>query len=626
MGNYSGVGRITWQASERDKVRFYLEKQFNGEYYNGFNTLPNTSPEASTDAFGRGWVPQVKWSQTTSNRLLLEAGLTYYDQPYEQNYTTFVRPNDLPRVEQTTGRLTVAAGSTIPPYTSWTKSYSSMAAASYITGAHAIKTGMTMNWGTNSRTFTSNAEINQLGFAGSVPNFIVVTNGPTTAEQKVNSDFGIFAQDSWTMSRLTLNVGGRFDHFNAEVPAQSAPAGTWIVARDFPAIKNVPNWNDWSIRFAGAYDLFGTGKTALKANASKYIASAAAGYAQNFNGMTYATQVRGWNDADRNQSILDANGNIQFNEVLGGTPNFGQVTNRPDPDLARGYNWEYGVSIQHELMPRLSVMAGYHRRQFYNLDVTDNLNLALTDWLEFPFTIPNDPRLDTAADAITMYSLNPAKVATTPTDNLRSYSDINRTTYNGYEISATARLDKALFFGGITTERRASTECDGSTNAAGLSARDNPNSLRFCDSIPPFRTTVKLSGVYQLPWEFQVSGSFLSTPGPLVNAYLDVNAAIAGRTATVFGTTAGQTFVRLNLVDPNNTFLDRLNRFDMRFAKTFRFGRYRIQGFADIFNVLNLGTVTRINETYSVSGTNLWRTPQAIQDARYWRFGTQMNF
>ena len=133
MGNYSGVGRVTWQASRRDKLRFYLEKQFNGEFYNGFNTLPTTTPEASTDAFGRGWVPQVKWTQVTSDKLLLEAGITYYNQPYEQNYTAAVGPLDLPRLEQTTNRLSVAAGNTIPPYTSWTKSYSSMASANYIT-------------------------------------------------------------------------------------------------------------------------------------------------------------------------------------------------------------------------------------------------------------------------------------------------------------------------------------------------------------------------------------------------------------------------------------------------------------------------------------------------------------
>ena len=45
MGNYSGVGRVTWAASSKDKIRVYVEKQFNGEFYNGFNTLATTSPE-----------------------------------------------------------------------------------------------------------------------------------------------------------------------------------------------------------------------------------------------------------------------------------------------------------------------------------------------------------------------------------------------------------------------------------------------------------------------------------------------------------------------------------------------------------------------------------------------------
>src|SRR5262249_48216786 len=146
MGNYSGVGRVTWQATDRDKLRLYVERQFNGEFYNGFNTLATTSPEASTDAWGRGWVPQIKWTQTTSNKLMLEAGLSYYTQAYEQDYRPPVGPRDLPRLEQTTGRLTVAAGNTIPPYTSWTKTYYSMASASYVTGSHAIKAGMSLGW------------------------------------------------------------------------------------------------------------------------------------------------------------------------------------------------------------------------------------------------------------------------------------------------------------------------------------------------------------------------------------------------------------------------------------------------------------------------------------------------
>src|SRR5262249_11130873 len=63
MGNYSAVGRITWAASSKDKIRFYIEKQYNGEFYNGFNTLATTTPQASTDAFGNGWEPQLKWTR-----------------------------------------------------------------------------------------------------------------------------------------------------------------------------------------------------------------------------------------------------------------------------------------------------------------------------------------------------------------------------------------------------------------------------------------------------------------------------------------------------------------------------------------------------------------------------------
>jgi hypothetical protein len=181
-------------------------------------------------------------------------------------------------------------------------------------------------------------------------------------------------------------------------------------------------------------------------------------------------------------------------------------------------------------------------------------------------------------------------------------------------------------FGGVNTERRAQTECDGNTTTTfNGSGRDNPNALRFCDSIPPFRTTFKMSGAYQLPWEFQVSGTFMAIPGPDVDANYDVTAGIAGR--PIIGSTANANTIRVNLIEPNTVFLDYQNRLDLRFARSFRVDRYRIQGFADIFNVLNAGTVVRVNETYgSNPATNQWNTPTAILEARYVRFGLQMSF
>jgi carboxypeptidase family protein len=637
MGNYSGVGRVTWAASSKDKIRVYVEKQFNGEFYNGFNTLATTTPEASTDAWGRGWIPQARWTRTQTSRLLLEAGIAYYDQPYSQVCKSTVKPTDLPSLNGSTGLLTGACGYTIPPYSSTTKDYNVMGSASYITGTHAIKVGVTDLWGENSRTFAPNANIDTLikinvaGLGNEIPFQVVVYNSPATSIQNVNSDLGTYAQDTWTMKRLTLNYGARFEHFNASVPAESSPASTWIGARNFPAIPNLPNWNDWAIRLAAAYDVFGTGKTALKGNAGKYVASQAAGYAQNFNGMSGTTQTVTWTDLDRNGTILDAAGNIEVNEVGARTANFGQITVRPDPALARGYNWEYSAAVQHELFPRVSVSVGYYRRNFYNLQVADNQNLATSDWSALSINTPTDSRLPLSGQPIALYTLSPAKVGIA-TDNLLTYSTQNASTYNGFEVTGNVRRDKFIVFGGVTTDRLITSNCDGSSSTDGTSGRDNPNGLRFCDSVRAtagqpagiFRSTLKASAAYTLPYDIQVSGSFTSIPGPAVAANYTVTSAIAGR--PIIGNTAGAASVVVNLVQPNTVFLDRQNRLDLRVGRIFRFNSVKIQGFADIFNVANAGTVLTVNQTYAATGVNSWLTPNTIMDGRYVRFGLQMNF
>jgi hypothetical protein len=643
MGSYSGVGRLTWAASSKDKVRLYIEKQFNGENYNGFNTYAVSTPEASTDAFGRGWIPQARWTRAQSNKLLLEAGISYYNQPYEQNCRPSVKPSDLPSLNGSTGLLSGACGYTIPPYSSTTKDFSTMASASYVTGSHAIKVGMTDGWGENSRTFSPNANIDTLikinvaGLGNEIPFQAVVYNSPATAVQNVNTDFGSYVQDTWTMKRLTLNYGARFEHFNASIPAESSPASTWIGARNFPAIPDVPNWNDWAVRLAAAYDLSGDGRTAFKASAGKYVASQAAGYAQNFNGMSGTTQTVTWTDLDRNGTILDAAGNIEVNEVGPRTPNFGQVTVRPDPALARGYNWEYTAQLQRELMPRTSVTVGFYHRDFYNLQVVDNQNLTANDWTALSVATPTDPRLPLSGQPIPLYSLSPTKVGIA-TDNLYTYSTQNKSGYNGIELSANIRRDKFILFGGVTTDRLVTSNCDGSTatfdvGARGASARDNPNSLRFCNvtlatSGQPagvFRTTVKVSAAYSFPYDVQLSGSFSSIPGPGIRADYTVTSALAGR--PIIGSTTGTASTVVNLVEPNSLFLDYQNRLDMRIGKTFKLDRGKIQGFADVFNVLNAGTAMTVNQTYgAVAATNAWLTPTSIMQGRFVRFGLQMNF
>ena len=268
------------------------------------------------------------------------------------------------------------------------------------------------------------------------------------------------------------------------MPAESSPASTWIGARNFPAIPNVPNWNDWAVRFAAAYDLFGTGKTALKANVGKYVAAQAAGYAADV--QRHERRRRRPSPGPTSTATAPSTtppATSRSTRSVRGTANFGQITSRPDPALARGYNWEYSAVLQHELIPRMSVTVGYYHRDFYNLQVTDNQNLALSDWTAL---------LDRHADRHAAAALRPADSVVQPepdkvgvaTDNLLTYSTANKTTYNGVEFTANVRRDKFIIFGGVTTDRRIDDHLRrlDATDAASAPRQSRPTAPRFCDA------------------------------------------------------------------------------------------------------------------------------------------------
>ena len=253
--------RLTWQASSRDKIRFYLDRQFNGEDYNGFNTLPTTTPEASTDAYGLGWVPQVKWTQTTTNKLLLEAGLTYYTQDYEQS----CRPDGRPARPAEAGTAPPTACRGVRQHHSAVHQLDQVLQRRRLgelhhrlardQGRHDDAVGHQLAHVLVERA-DQHAGVQRPACSARPParptrcraprcrarSRVVVTNGPATAEQKVKSDLGFFVQDTWTINRLTLNLGGRYDMFNAASAGAVVAGGVRSGSRprDFAAIPNVP--------------------------------------------------------------------------------------------------------------------------------------------------------------------------------------------------------------------------------------------------------------------------------------------------------------------------------------------------------------------------------------------------
>ena len=154
----------------------------------------------------------------------------------------------------------------------------------------------------------------------------------------------------------------RFDAFQGWIPEQSRPAGLFAPALSFSKIDDIPNWQDVNPRVGAAYDLFGNGKTAVKAAIGRYVIgeSTTISSANNPANAIVTSASRVWDDANRDFVPQDAElgplSNNQFGTVV--------VNRRYAADVLdgnRAYSWQGSVSVQHELRPGVGVTVGYFR-------------------------------------------------------------------------------------------------------------------------------------------------------------------------------------------------------------------------------------------------------------------------
>ena len=215
-----------------------------------------------------------------------------------------------------------------------------------------MKTGAQWSFGVDGNSQIRTGDIVQnyiLNAAGQeTANSVTVYNTPTQNYSYVNADLGIYAQDTWTMRRLTLSPGFRYDHFNAKIQGGCRNAGRFVGAFCEPDVPNMPNWNNISPRFSAVYDLFGNAKTALKASVSKYMLPWAGGWAKRYDPFTTVSDTRNWTDTNHDDIAQDS-------EIgPSGNSNFGVSTGRTPADgLAREYNVETTVGVQHQLLPQV---------------------------------------------------------------------------------------------------------------------------------------------------------------------------------------------------------------------------------------------------------------------------------
>jgi len=665
-GDYQA--RVAYQASPKNKFGFLVDWQDNCFCPFGVGSL--TAPEAGNNQrFPLQRPIEVDWTSPVTSKLLLEGTAMHRIERWgAMDPGADLAPGMISVTDNGPGAfrpgMTYRAAGSYSNNLNTTFHY--RFAASYITGTHAFKVGFNDAWGqSDATTYTRSPFSYQfntpVGATVPVPVQLTEYMTPYTASTHVSHDTGVFVQDKWTSGRATISLGLRFDHAASDYPATTLGPGPLVPNRNitFPETQQV-SWNDITPKFGLTYDLRGNGRTAIKVTANKYLlgfgttlaivpdpnpVSATVG--------AFGNATRTWTDSNRNfvpdcnLTSVAPNGECgQLSVLTFGSNDVSQLLTQLafDPSMQtgwgkRGYNWEFGVSVQQQLASRLSLDVGFFRKLYGNFQLADNLALAPSDFNFINITAPADARLPGGGGyTVTGFPVIKPTVGfggfVVNQNVVKLSDDIGRQIehYNGVDVNLNARLAGGFFgSGGFSTGRTSTDNCEVQAKLPEVAFESlnffspfffttMPN--QFCKRDGVFLTQVKGLAGYTIPKaDVLVSGTFQSLPGVNVEA----------RDAQLFlpGVGGLQQFLgNYHIIEPGQVYGERLNQMDIRVAKIVRLGRARTTVGIDVYNLFNTDVVTGQNNTYTrvPGGQAIWQVPNLILQARFWKVSIQADF
>jgi hypothetical protein len=673
-------GRVTWQITPRNRLSGFWDGQSLCRNCKGATPglaePQRVSPEA-VGVLGRPLhVTQLTWWSPLTNRLLLEAGFggSYFG---VGNFEREPNPTrDLIRVSEQCANGCPANGN-IPGLVYRSQDFSVAHAGSYlwtgslayVTGTHSLKVGYQHTLMTDDRTWYTNNENLSYRLNNGLPNQLTQSISPWVNNARVGWD-AIYAQELWTLDRLTLQGALRFDRARSWFPAQQEGPSRFLPApMVFPDSRGVDAYKDLTTRVGVAYDLFATGKTVLKTTWGKYLEGAGVNgtYANTNPSLRMPQTTSVFGTAGVTRAWTDANGNfvpdcdltnpaLQDLRASGGdlcgvmsNTNFGRsvLTNNFDPALLNGWgvrpsDWQLAVSLEQQIGRRSSIDVTYTRRWYHGFSVVDNLALDPSDLTAFSITAPLDPRLPGGGgyEISGLYDVNPDKSG--QVDNFVADSKKYGTWsqyFNGIDVIASVRAGRRLaFVGGTSTGQTVADACSiraivpelattttgTSVFGAGLANSAVTPLSPYCHVAYGILTQFRGFSSYVVPKvEIQLSGTFQSKPGAMLAAnYAASNADVApslGRNLS--GNAANAT---VNLVAPGTMSGDRINEINGRVSKSFTYRGSRTVVGLDIYNLLNSSAVLTYNNTFVPGGT--WLQPLTILTPRVFKVTAEIMF
>lgn len=596
----SGLGNFTWQASQNNRFTGFYSRQRYSKPNRLLNNASVTVIDSTVDEEDMFDVVQGLWNSVVGKNFFLDArfGLnkilfpTYQNggpqQSIVDNATGIIYGNNATNVIRNRDRY--QANTTGQYYLDQALGgrHEFKFGADY---SHAVTKNQTSRVDDIQATYTSASGV-------FVPQNVTLFATPQNDATALNV-LALFAQDSYTVKRLTLVGGVRFEQLEGYLPAQSSPDSRFAAAniggfraqpRSFSEVRDVVKWNTAGPRLSAIFDITGDGRTAAKASAGRYyyVLSTGGGGVSNVNPNSNYSEQYTWNDANGNHKfdLGEQTGTPVVTAVF--NPANGQILTSIDPNFSRPYTDEYAFGVDRELAANVKLSVGYTYRREKNLQATANPDNPYATTL----TTAVDPGLDgvvgTGDDGAYGF------FARTSAAN-RSFITNDPTavqSYKGLEITVTKRFsNRWQMLAGYTLSKNRieNVSVDTSPNFL-INANGNITNTSFADRPNQF----KLTGMYILPWhDVIVSGNLSSQQGPPVTR--QISRAVGFSTNQI-----------INLEPLGSTRLDTLTKIDVRLGKLFRFeGSRSMEATLDFDNLTNAATVWGVrNRTEATAFTN----------------------
>src|SRR5262245_5484613 len=269
------TGKLSYQINSRNSLSYTVQWD---KKYQPYVVTAATAAFVNTDSVqiqdNPEWVQSLVWNSALSGRSTLEVRFGEFGWKFPR----VARVNQLPRTDQTT-RLQRGSAPVSTIDRSHHKNidvvYSINTSKGHF-GTHSLKVGYGALWENAPYTRFAGYEgnINTIwvnNFAS--PMFVETMDTPFTMQNN-SMQHSVFANDSLTYRRLTFTFGLRYDAFQPSYPDQGKTGnGPYQQKLDVKAFKF--HWQDaFQPRTSLIFDVFGNGKTALKAAFGRYVYNA----------------------------------------------------------------------------------------------------------------------------------------------------------------------------------------------------------------------------------------------------------------------------------------------------------------------------------------------------------------